>query len=508
MGLRVFQSMRLRLAVYHVLAFAVVQAIFGVAFLSIRRSQVSRQLDDCLRGQAKAMANTIELAENYDVTWPQDVSVSRFARGFSCAEFYYHIRKPDGTVIDSSDNLADRVITKTTPPIKELKRQGQVFQTISGPSAENILGEGGRFRLLSVWHETAIGRPLVIQVAMSLSSLDRLNEQIFATFLAISTMALLASGIAMWLIANRAMRPWREIRTEVSKITPDDLGQRIDVSEVDAELSEVAETLNKVFDRVDRAFKAQNEFLTNAAHELRTPVAVLLGEAQIMLRKPRTLDEYAEYIESIEEEMRRLSRIVEGMLTLARTRAGTRILALDALSANDLIIEAMEDCQAFASQRSVQFSASLALYRDDEVEPNVRGDRRLLVAMFDNILRNSIRVSPVDGRIDVSVKVMDAHVEFTVMDRGPGIPEEMLQEIFVDFKSVRVRGSTGGGAGIGLTIARNVAELHDGEITASNRPDGGAQFTVRLPLDKGDDAAAAETRSNDDEAKASDTSGA
>lgn len=490
MGLRIIQSMRLRLAVWHVIAFAIVQALFGVAFLSIRRSQTAEQFDDCLRGQAQSMARVISIAENYDVTWDRDAQISEFARGFSCAQYYHHIRKPDGDLIDSSHNLADRIMTHELPPIEEIKGKREIFETLSGASVEAILGKGGRFRLLNYWHVTELGKPLVIQVAMDMASLDRSNEQVLVTFTSISMLSLLASGIAMWLIADRAMRPWKEIRSEVSKITPGDLGQRIDVSDVDAELSDVADTLNNVFDRVDRAFKAQNDFLTNAAHELRTPVSVLLGEAQIMLRKARSVEEYAEYIETLEDEMRRLSRIIEGMLTLARTRAGTRILALDELSANDLVIEAMEDCQALAAQRNVRFSASLATYSDEEREPNVRGDRRLLVAMLDNIVRNSVRVSPVDGQVDVTVVVKDDSVEISIMDRGPGIPEDKLQEIFVDFKSMRVRGATNGGAGIGLAIAKNVVDLHGGHIVASNRHDGGARFTVTLPLDMADESAA------------------
>lgn len=488
MGLRIFQSVRLRLAVFLLVTFAIVQSVFGFAFLSIRRTQSSEQFDDCLRGQAKSLAKVVNVAENYDVTYTEGNSVSSIAREFGCAEFYHHIRKPTGEVIDSSSNLAERIMTAELPPLDELKAKREVIETVDGPAVDAVLGEGGRFRLISYWHVTKLGRPVVIQVAMDMASLDRAKEQAVVTFISISVLALLASGIAAWLIADRALKPWKDIKAEVSRMTPGELGQRIEVQDVDAELSDVASTLNNLFERVDRAFKAQNEFLTHAAHELRTPVSVLLGEAQIMLRKTRNTEEYAEYIETMVDEMRRLSRIIEGMLTLARTRAGTRILALDELSANDLVIEAMEDCQSFASQRGVQFAASLALYGDDDVEPNVRGDRRLLVAMLDNILRNAIRVSPIDGRIDVTVEVRDTTLEIAVMDRGPGIPEDKLKEVFVGFKSLHQRGITNGGAGIGLAIARNVVEMHGGLIEAMNRPDGGARFRVTLPLDHGEDA--------------------
>lgn len=491
MGLRIFQSMRLRISVYHVIVFAIVQAIFGFAFLSIRKSQSSDQFDDCLRGQAKSMSNIINLAENYDVTWSEGAGPSRFAKGFSCAEFFYHIRKPDGEVIDSSGNLSDRVMSREIPPIDPLKAQRQIIETVDGPEVATILGDGGRFRMIHYWHVTKLDKPIIIQVAMSLSSLDRANEQIVATFISISVLALLATGLTTWFMADRAIRPWKEIRSDVQKMTPGEMGQRIEVEHADTELTDVAESLNDVFARVDVAFKAQNEFLTNAAHELRTPVSVLLGEAQIMLRKARTVEEYAEYIVSIEEEMRRMSRIIEGMLTLARTRAGTRILALDQLSANDLVIEAMEDCQALATQRGVGFSAALAQYGDDDLEPNVRGDQRLLVAMLDNIIRNSIRVSPIDARVEIAVVVENGHVEISVMDNGPGIPEDKLQEVFKDFKSIPVRGATNGGAGIGLAIARSVVELHGGEIAASNRTQGGARFAVILPLDSDGDSGAA-----------------
>lgn len=483
MGLRIFQSMRLRLAVYHVVVFAIVQTILGFAFLSFRRAQTSEQFDECLRGQASSFAQIINIAENYTVVWARDANISQFASGFSCAEFYHHIRKPNGEIIESSGNLADRMMTTVVPSPEDLKRRREFYETVDGDAAEAILGPDGRFRVLYFWHVTDGGQPLVIQVAMNLASLDRANEQLTATFISISVISLIAGGIAIWLIADRAMRPWREIRSEAGKINVGSLGQRIEVSDADAELSEVTDSLNDVLERVDRAFKAQNEFLTNAAHELQTPVSVLLGEAQILQRKERTKDEYVDYLVTIEGEMRRLSGIIEGMLTLAKTRAGTRILRLSQLSANDLVMDSMENCQALATLRKVQFSAALAMYGDDDREPNVHGDRRMLVVMIDNILRNSIRVSPAGEKVQVAVVVFDDHVAISVSDRGPGIPAAQLDAVFKDFKSIPVRGARNGGAGIGLAIARSVAELHGGQIAASNRPEGGACFTVKLPLD-------------------------
>ncbi|MCB9854486.1 MAG: HAMP domain-containing protein [Phycisphaerales bacterium] len=495
--------MRLRLAVYHVVVFAIVQTLFGFAFLSFRRSQASEQFDECLRGQAKALAQVVNIAENYTVVWARDAAISRFASGFSCAEFYHHIRKPDGEIIESSANLADRMMTKGLPPLDELKRKREFLATAEGDAVEAILGQGGRFRVLYWWHVTDGGQPLVIQIAMSLASLDRANEQLAATFTSISVISLIASGIAVWLIADRAMRPWRQIREEAGKIAVGTLGQRIEVPDADAELSEVTDSLNEVLERMDRAFKAQNAFLTNAAHELQTPVSVLLGEAQILQRKERTKEEYVDYLVTIEEEMRRLGGIIEGMLTLAKTRAGTRLLLMSQLSANDVVMESMENCQALATHHDVQFSAALALYGDDNREPCIRGDRRMLVVMLDNIIRNSIRVSPLGEKIEISVVVFDDHIEISVTDRGPGIPAAMLEEVFKDFKSIPVRGAKNGGAGIGLAIARSVAELHGGQISASNPSIGGACFTVKLPLDH--DSAEADAADSTAETETSDS---
>ncbi len=487
----IFSSMRIRATVSFVVVFALIMAVIDVAILGIRREQAETDFDKCLLAQSKSLAEVIELASDGTISWHDGATVSKYARAFRCAEFYHNIKLPDGTVVDSSGNLSDLVLSKELPSLATLKRTSYVFENTSGDTVDRILGEGSTMRIVSYYHVTKSGQVLIIQVGMDLDPLHAGIEKMQASVIAFSCFSLLAVALTSWLLASRLVRPMKQMAQQVGEITPRDLDQEIELSDKDSEASEMADTINQLLHRLHEAFRAQREFLQHSAHELRTPISVLLGEAQVLRSKPRDLAEYERYLENIDGELKSVSKVIDSMLMLANVRAGTHPRESEQVSVNNVIIDVLELAQPVASQKRIKLKPKLGIMPDTDQEPMVEGDPQLLATMFSNLVRNAIRFSDIGSDIDIVIEGKDERVDICVADSGPGIPEEKLGEIFDPYVSIPRAGRTSGSSGIGLTIARSIVLLHGGTIAAKNREPHGAEFCVTLPMadEPSDDAA-------------------
>ena len=244
-------------------------------------------------------------------------------------------------------------------------------------------------------------------------------------------------------------------------------------------------TINRMLDRLADAFQAQERFSADVAHELKTPLAILLGEAQVLMRQERSPEEYDRFVASVQDEVRTLAQTVDSLLTLARAEAGLpRAMGSD-VSINEVVTDAVERCNPLSEQREVRIVPVLVLGQNDDAGPLVSGDGALLRLMFTNLLRNAIRHSPPDEAVDIVVELAGDEVVMSVRDRGTGIPPEYVDKVFDRFFRVPDRRASFQGTGLGLTIVRGVAGLHGGSVSVSNRSEGGCEFVVRLPLSSG-----------------------
>lgn len=322
---------------------------------------------------------------------------------------------------------------------------------------------------------------LVLQWTLNLSRETRADVRWL--FFSTSLVSLLAAGLASWLLGGRWLETINTVKRQAEAVTPDNLDLRLNVPEkAEKEVMQLVATVNQMLDRLEAAFAAKSSFLTNVAHELKTPLAILLGDAQTLRRRARTPEEYDKFAATVEEEMRRLAKVVDSFLTLAQTRVRVKHPAIASVSANEFVMDALEHCRPLAKQREVRLSPVLALRPDNGDEPLVLGDPQLLEVMIENIVRNAIQHSPVGGEVNVTVQVVEGKLHVAIADRGAGIPPEHLSDVFNEFVSFARKEDWLSGHGIGLAIARSVARLHHGDVTAANRPEGGAEFIVKLPL--------------------------
>jgi two-component system OmpR family sensor kinase len=292
---------------------------------------------------------------------------------------------------------------------------------------------------------------------------------------------LLLAAVASEQLVRRGLAPIGRVAREAQRLTAAHLDRRLPVPSGRDEVVEMIHTLNDMLDRLQAAFAAQERFIANAAHELKTPVTHLLGQAQVLARQTRQPEEYDRFVSAVQEDMRHLATIVESLLLLARADAGLPLDSRARVSINEVVTDAVERCHPYAAQREVRLEPALCAPTDEADEPETEGDAELLVSMVSNLVRNAIRFSPPRERVEVAVERVEQHVRIAVRDRGPGIPDDQLPRLFERFYQAQ-NAERPAGSGLGLSIAGSVAKLHKGQIRVVNRLGGGCAFEVTLPL--------------------------
>jgi len=288
-----------------------------------------------------------------------------------------------------------------------------------------------------------------------------------------------------YFLARKNLAPVADMTARANLISESTLHERLAVQNPADELGRLAATLNRLLDRLDLAFQRQRRFIADASHELRTPLAILQGESEVALSNPtRTPEEYRESLSALQHEARRLARIVEDMFTLSRADAGQYPVNRCELYLDELVAECAHSVRTLAAAKSITLS----------VEPNgelpVSGDESLLSRMLLNLLDNAIKYTPNGGKITVAARATPAGAQITVTDNGTGIPREFHSRIFerffrADLARTRANSAPGsaGGAGLGLSIAKWIAEAHRGTLGLTRSDASGTVFTVTLPAE-------------------------
>jgi signal transduction histidine kinase len=317
------------------------------------------------------------------------------------------------------------------------------------------------------------GGALVIfrSIEPPLRALARLDKALAALVL----VGFLGTAGILAFVLDRALRPVEEVTRLAGSVEASDLSKRVRVSMGGEEFHRLTGVINSLLERLERAFQAQRRLVADAAHELKTPIAVLLGEAQDALRPESRPEDRLRSLETIERTARGLAREAENLLLLARA---------DAASAAPL---ERVDMGAIA-ERSVDASRGLAALRDVQIDlfrengAPVRGDRDALLRLATNLVANAAVYTDAGTSVEVATGTRGSEVFLEVRDRGPGVPATDRLRIFERFVRLdEARGRHPEGSGLGLAIVDQVARAHGGRVEVEDRPGGGAIFRAVLP---------------------------
>jgi heavy metal sensor kinase len=301
--------------------------------------------------------------------------------------------------------------------------------------------------------------------------------QRFAGLLLAAGGGVLALGLGGgWWLAGRAIRPIDQISAAASRISAGNLSERIDLAEADSELGRLAGVLNSTFARLEAAFAQQAQFTADASHDLRTPLAVIITEAQTALARERSAADYRETIEGCLGTAQQMRRLTESLLELARFDAGQEAMKREPFDLARVARECVELVRPLAEPRGITLDCELAAVQ-------CQGDAERLSQVVTNLLTNAIQFNRDQGKIRVSLAANNASALFQVADTGEGIPAEDLPHIFERFyRADKSRSRAEGRNGLGLAICKAIVDAHGGGIEVSSQAGTGSTFTVKLPL--------------------------
>ncbi len=278
-----------------------------------------------------------------------------------------------------------------------------------------------------------------------------------------------------FLFSGLLLRSIHHISDTALRISEGNLSERIPTDDMDCELGQLADVLNATFARLDAAFARQQQFTADAAHELRTPLAVIISDAQTALRRERSPEEYRDTIRACEEAAQDMRRLAESLLELARMDAGGGQEPPTPVDLARLLREHVERIRPLAALRDIQIHLDLA-------PATVPGHPEQMGRVFTNLLSNAIDYNTPGGSVRVAMRTDPRWAVVTVEDTGTGIDPEDLPHIFDRFyRTSRTRPVADGHSGLGLAICKSILDAHGGQIEASSQPGQGTVFTLRWP---------------------------
>lgn len=337
-------------------------------------------------------------------------------------------------------------------------------QTAQLPSLEAIEGNGEmRVALL----EATTGDEIVV-VARSLASTERTLDQVRSlTLVSVPLLAALV-GLLVWALVGRALRPVEVLRSEVEGIRATDLSRRVGDAGHPTELGRLSQTMDSMLDRLQAAQLQQKRFASDASHELRSPLASMAAQLDVDSAHPETAD-YQRTATNLRAELDRLQTMVEDLLLLSRAEGedttNHRLLDID-----DIVAVALDSVPA----------NNMSIHRPQPTALQIRGQAGQLQRLVTNLVSNAVRHA--NSQVQLSVHDVGGHIEIAVDDDGSGIGIDDREQVFERFVRLdEARSRDGGGSGLGLSLAREIAIHHGGTIDALESPLGGARFVVRLP---------------------------
>ena len=327
---------------------------------------------------------------------------------------------------------------------------------------------------------SALGANYTVVVLQSLHPQQELLEDIRETFYWAIPVALLLASLGGYFLARKSLAPVAAMASQARSMGAGNLQDRLAVANERDELGQLALSFNQLLERIEKSFEQQRRFVADASHELRTPVAILRGEAEVTLaRQERSAEEYRETLAILRDESQRLARIIEDLFTLTRADAGQYPLTLREGYLDEFAAEALVRARSLALAKNITLSSSI------EADLPICADEALLGRMLLNLLDNAIKYSPPGSKVELVCRRQGENYEVSVCDNGPGIPVDLQPRIFerffrADKARSRAEGDSGG-AGLGLAIARWIAEVHHGRLELTRSDESGSAFTVLLP---------------------------
>ncbi len=382
-------------------------------------------------------------------------------RADEAAVYWIRIIGPDGNVVTETPGM-DRLL-----PI-------QIFPSQPSTSGARLPADyrtDQKLFSLLAQTEAADRGSYIIQIAQDRSADERFRKQ-FRTLLGIVLgVGVIASAVIAVSVTRRGLRPLAEMRRSLERVQPAHLSERIEPAHWPRELQPLAVSFDDMLGRLEDSFTRLSQFSADLAHELRTPIGNMLGEAQVALTRERGTEEYRSVIESTAAECERLSAIIDNLLFLARAESAEQQIARSSFNARAAIEKIVSFYQTLAEDRHIEIAC--------RGEAEIFADPILFNRAIGNLIDNALRFTPDNGRIGIAIAAGQNGVQVSVADNGSGIDPEHLPRVFDRFYRADPSRSSAG-TGLGLSLVKSIVDLHGGSVSIESQLARGT--TVRLTL--------------------------
>jgi heavy metal sensor kinase len=481
-----FRSLRFKLTLWYVLILGILLISFSTFLYFTLSKSLHRDVDNKLRSLAELIASesSSPLSKfgfgNIDQALETSMNLKPIGK-------FIQVLDQSGKIGQKSDNLKNVQLPISLNALKNASKGLITYETNRsiGDTPLRII----TFPVVDNNHVSKI-----VQIASSLEEVeDALNTLLIILIITVP-LALMVAILGGQFLAHKALKPVDNITQTARMITSQNLNERIDPPKVKDEISRLIETFNEMISRLDQSFRQIKQFSSDASHELKTPLTILKGEVEVMLRKERTPQEYQQTLKSNLEEVNRMSQIVEDLLLLSKADIGEIRLNKEDINLTEILTEVVAQMDMLARSRRLHLFTS-----NHHQEIHIFGDALRMRELFINLIENGIKYTEEGGSIHITLQKeyppsvrnpsdwgegeRGKFVKIIVSDTGIGIAKEDQERIFNRFFRVdKARSREQGGSGLGLSICKWIVEAHQGEIKVESELGKGSSFIVNLPL--------------------------
>ncbi|MCJ7545585.1 MAG: heavy metal sensor histidine kinase [Deltaproteobacteria bacterium] len=467
-----FKTIKFKMTLWYVAILGIILSCFSLFLYFTLADSLYKGVDNKIRTMAEIVASSTRspLGVGTSMADLDQIMTERF--GIRPLGRFIQILDESGRIGDRSTNLRDVQIPISVQTMKAASKGVLTFETVQ------VMGKYP-LRIVTMpitENEKMVG---IVQVGSSLEGVEEALHQLLLILLIAVPAALLIASAGGLFLANKALRPVDAITRIARSIGSGDLSQRIRIKRVNDELGRLASTFNEMIAKLEKSFRQVRRFTADASHELKTPLTILRGEVEVGLKKRRGLKEYERILASNLEEINRMSRIVEDLLTLSRADMGELTMEREEIELSALAREVWRDLRLLAKKKRIQLKFM------DNGFTRVEGDSLFLRQLILNLTENGLKYTRAGGEVAVRVKGDrdQGVVRLLVTDTGDGIPQKDLKRIFDRFYRVDgARSRETGGTGLGLSICQWIAQAHKGRIAVESKVGKGSTFTVTLPM--------------------------
>lgn len=398
---------------------------------------------------------------------------------FALERTVLQLRDMNGRTVAKSSTLGMTDIPSDVAVLETIRKSKTLFSAMQ----LEFRGKRANYRIVHYLIDQPGPRDFILQVASPLSLLEREKSALLFFFLLSIPATLIIAGLAAYFFSKQAVIPIHEIIRKAREITARKLNERVPVPKVNDEISDLAKTLNALLDRLQAAFLSQESFVADASHQLKTPLAILRGEIDMIRRSTHQKSpEVIEFLESASQEVGYLTRMVEQLLILARIESGGAGFDFNVVRVDEVAIDVVSYMQRYDWVKKKNLKLAFNLAEGEKGEFSLMGDQDLIRTCLEALIDNAIKYSREGSAISVDARDVGPAIEFQVKDSGEGFTEEDKLKLFNRFfRSAKIESSPIKGSGLGLSIVKKIADLHHAKLDVHSTPGVGSSFTISFP---------------------------